>query len=128
MQELMHISTQADSVSVMSTQDHHSAAHSHRAHEPWHDLPDGFADKLEEESRLNTPVRDAALDRAARALGAAPGLIIDLGSGTGADAVALAERFPTARVHALDFSTALLDRVTSAAAAAGVADRIESSL
>jgi thioredoxin reductase (NADPH) len=106
----------------MSTHDHHPA------HEPWHDLPDGFADKLELVSRLNAPVRDAVLDRAALALGSAPGLIIDLGSGTGADAIALAERFPTARVHALDVSAELLDRVTSAAAAAGVADRIDSHL
>jgi thioredoxin reductase/predicted O-methyltransferase YrrM len=106
----------------MSTHDHHPA------HEPWHDLPDGFADKLDFESKLNTPVRDAVLDQAALALGAPPRQIVDFGSGTGADAVALAERFPTARVHALDVSTELLDRVASAAAEAGIADRIERHL
>lgn len=106
----------------MSTHDHHSA------HEPWGDLPSGFADKLELESRLIAPVRSAVFELAARALDAAPEQIIDFGSGTGADAVALAERFPDAHVHALDLSAELLERVASAAGQAGVAERIEGHL
>ncbi|SJM69334.1 Thioredoxin reductase [Frigoribacterium sp. JB110] len=50
--------------------------------------------------------------------------VLDLGSGTGAGTVALARRFPHAQVHGLDLSTELLDRLTGAAAAAGVADRV----
>src|SRR5690606_15045056 len=78
--------------------------------------------------RQIAPVRNAVFDLAARALDAAPEQIIDFGSGTGADAVALAERFPDARVHALDVSADLLERVASAAGQAGVAERIEGHL
>lgn len=77
------------------------------------------------ESRLNASLRSLTLDRAHAALDAPPSCIVDLGSGVGADAVALAERFPTARVHALDVSDELLGRVRSAADAAGVADLVE---
>ncbi|MEE6286290.1 FAD-dependent oxidoreductase [Georgenia sp. MJ173] len=97
----------------------------HPSQGPWHDLPAGFADYLDLEARLSAPARSTALGRAALALDAAPSHIVDLGSGTGADAVALARRFPASRVHALDVSRELLDRVASAAVAAGVADQIE---
>lgn len=103
--------------------------HTHRpSHEPWENLPTGFAEHLEIEARLSAPIRSAALERAITALDAVPTNIVDLGSGTGADAVALAQRFPSARVHAIDVSTELLDRVTSSAAAAGVVDRIDRHL
>ncbi len=100
-------------------------SHHHPHDEPWHDLPEGFADYLELEAVLSAPVRTAALDRAAHALDRAPSQIVDLGSGTGADAIALARRFSHARVHALDVSAQLLERVTTAATAAGISDRIE---
>lgn len=104
----------------MSTHDH--------AHELWHQLPDGVAERLEQESRLNAPMRDAILEKVVGALDPPPQQIIDLGSGTGADVVALAMRFPTARVHALDVSEKLLDHVVFAAAEAGVAERVEPHL
>lgn len=107
------------SVFVMTSDTHHLS------HEPWHALPAGFADYLDLEATLSTPVRDAALEQATLAVDANPSTIVDLGSGTGADAVALGERFPTARVHAVDVSAELLDRVASTAATAGVADRVE---
>jgi thioredoxin reductase (NADPH) len=94
-------------------------------HEAWHELPAGFAEYLEFESHLNAPLRDAVVDRVAGALDANPTVVLDLGSGTGADAVALAQRFPTAQVHALDVSPELLDRLAGAATEAGVADRIQ---
>lgn len=100
-------------------------SHDHHDHEPWGDLPEGFADHLELEALLSEPVRAAALDRAALAFDAAPSQIVDLGSGTGADAIALAQRFPAAAVHALDVSPELLERVRTATVAAGVADRVE---
>lgn len=105
----------------MTTHNHHS----HDAHKPWRDLPEGFADYLALEARLSSPVTTATLDRAAHLLDTPPSQIVDLGSGTGADAVALARRFPAARVHALDVSPQLLDRAKTTTAEAGIADRVE---
>lgn len=101
-------------------------AHEHEpfVHEAWHELPAGFAEYLEVESRLNAPLRDAVLDRVAGGLDADPAVVLDLGSGTGADAVALARRFPAAQVHALDVSPELLERLEGAATKAGLADRL----
>lgn len=100
--------------------------HHHPGREPWHDLPEAFIDRLELESLLNESVRRETLEQAALTLRTPPSTIIDIGSGTGSDAVALAERFPTARIHALDVSAELLERVESAAAASGLADQIVS--
>ena len=55
---------------------------------------------------------------------APPRRILDLGSGTGAGALALARRFPEAEVVALDLSRPLLDRLRNKAWELGVADRI----
>jgi ubiquinone/menaquinone biosynthesis C-methylase UbiE len=56
--------------------------------------------------------------------GGEPRRILDLGSGTGAGALALARRFPEAEVIALDLSGPLLDRLRDKARDLGVADRI----
>src|SRR5690606_19607401 len=77
------------------------------------------------ESRLSAALRNANLDRAHAALDGPPTRIVDLGSGVGADAAALAERFPDARVHALDVSDELLARVHAEAETAHVADRVD---
>ncbi|MFF1920790.1 class I SAM-dependent methyltransferase [Streptomyces sp. NPDC058221] len=53
-----------------------------------------------------------------------PGRIVDLGSGTGTGAVALASRFPRAEVTALDLSPQMLHRLAEKAAALGLADRV----
>jgi ubiquinone/menaquinone biosynthesis C-methylase UbiE len=50
--------------------------------------------------------------------------IVDLGSGTGTGALALAQRFAGADVVALDVSVQLLDRLEAKARDLGVADRI----
>jgi SAM-dependent methyltransferase len=50
--------------------------------------------------------------------------ILDLGSGTGSGALALAQRFPEAEVIALDISADFLDRVGEKARALGVAGRV----
>lgn len=110
------------SVFVMTSDNHHSD------HEPWRALPAGFAQYLDLEATLSISGRNATLEQATLALDATPSTIVDLGSGTGADAVALAQRFPSARVHAVDVSAELLDHVASAAATAGVADRVEEHL
>jgi SAM-dependent methyltransferase len=50
--------------------------------------------------------------------------ILDLGSGTGTGALALAQRFPGADVTAVDISAAMLGRLQDKAREAGLADRI----
>lgn len=112
------------SVFVMTSQHHDKDHHHNKDHEPWHNLPTGFADHLETQAQLTTPVREAGLDLAAGALQGRPSHIIDLGSGTGVDAIALAQRFPSAQIHAVDVSLELLDRLHTAAAAANLTDRI----
>ncbi|WP_147916202.1 FAD-dependent oxidoreductase [Ruania zhangjianzhongii] len=106
-----------------------SQRHTHSPHpgqEPWHDLPAGLAEHLEREARLSTPILDKALTAAATALATTPTTIVDLGAGTGAGTIALATRFPEARIHSLDVSAELLERLRTAAAAADVADRVHS--
>jgi SAM-dependent methyltransferase len=57
-------------------------------------------------------------------IGGDPATIVDLGSGIGIGAVALAERFPGAAVIALDMSEEMLADLRERTAAAGVADRV----
>lgn len=104
----------------------HEPEHAHEhAHAPGEDRPDAFdADYLELEARLSADATEIALDRVEAALGEEPTQIVELGSGSGADAIALAQRFPAARVHALDVSSELLTRVEANAVAAGVSDRV----
>ncbi|WP_196250809.1 trans-aconitate 2-methyltransferase [Cellulomonas sp. JZ18] len=52
------------------------------------------------------------------------GTVVDLGAGTGTGALALARRLPRATVVAVDRSPAMLAHLRTAAAAAGVADRV----
>ena len=53
-----------------------------------------------------------------------PKVVVDLGSATGKGAAALAERFPAARVLALDSSVAMLSAVEGAERIAGDAERL----
>ncbi|MET8457939.1 methyltransferase domain-containing protein [Streptomyces parvulus] len=53
-----------------------------------------------------------------------PVRILDLGSGPGTGSLALAHRFPTAAVTAVDVSPQMLHRVRERAVAHGVADRV----
>lgn len=105
---------------------HQHSAHAHA--EPWQELPQSLAEHLEVESRLSSGLRDTIIEQAAARLPRSPKLIFDLGSGTGADTVALAQRFPEAQVHALDIAPELLDGVRGAAKAAGCDERITTHL
>lgn len=103
-------------------------SHSHSPHpgqDPWYDVPTALAEHLEREARLSAPIVEEAITAAATALSTTPATVVDLGSGTGAGAIALATRFPSAHIHSLDISPELLERLNAAAAAAGVADRVE---
>jgi len=91
-------------------------------------MPDDIADQLELDAVLSAPMVGDALDRAAEKLGAEPTSILDLGAGTGTGSIALARRFPTARVDSLDSSEDLLHRLTASAASAGLTDRIRPHL
>ena len=54
----------------------------------------------------------------------AGGRVLDLGCGTGWSSIAIAQAFPSARVHGLDTDTASIDEARHHAAQAGVADRV----
>ncbi len=90
----------------------------------WSELPESFVNHLDLESRLASKLTGAVIEDAAHELGTEPESIIDLGSGTGDGTLALARRFPSARINALDVSAQLLGRVTDAASKAGAAGRI----
>lgn len=113
----------------MTHHDHHSRAHSHgRSHsaqDPWAQLPEGFAARLTLESRLSAPIQAAAIKQLSSTLEGTAERIVDLGSGSGAGTVALAEAFPHARIHAVDLSEQLLEKVRDAAGQAGVMDRVQ---
>jgi len=102
--------------------------HDRPGHGPAPEDDTGLAEILDLDALLGAPVLTAALDAASAALGVAPQQIADLGAGTGTGTLALAARFPTARVHGLDASTGMLGRLGSAAVAAGVSDRVVTHL
>lgn len=115
----------------------HTPAHSHQSHQSHHDRPGhgpapehdtGLAELLDLDAALGAPVLAVALDAASDALGAGPRTIVDLGTGTGTGSLALAARFPDARIHSLDASSAMLDRLRVAATTAGVPGRVEPHL
>lgn len=106
----------------------HGAAHGegHAAHQ--HGFSADLAEHLNQEAVLSQDVTASSLDRAAAALQQPIRTVLDLGSGTGAGAVALAQRFPDAQVHCLDVSADMLGQLADAVAAAGVADRVHGHL
>jgi SAM-dependent methyltransferase len=103
-------------------------SHSHHGrpgHGPAPEHNIGLAEILDLDATLGAPVLASALDAASIALGAEPAVVIDLGAGTGTGTLALAARFPHARVHSVEASPAMLARLAAAAAEAGVGDRVE---
>jgi len=108
--------------------DEHHRHHSRPGHGPAPEHDTGLAELLDLDAALGAPVLAVALDAASAALGTAPRSIVDLGAGTGTGTLALATRFPDARIHSLDASLGMLDRLRAAATAAEVADRVETHL
>jgi SAM-dependent methyltransferase len=97
----------------------HGHGHGHGNQSEWADVLDLDAEVLTEQtaSLLSwLPVREA------------PARIVDLGCGTGVGTFALLERFPDARVTAVDGSADLLRRLQDRADQAGVADQVDTVL
>jgi SAM-dependent methyltransferase len=109
----------------------HSPHHSHPdrpGHGPAHEGNAELAELLDLDAALGAGVLTRAMDAASQALGIEPSVIVDLGAGTGTGTLALAGRFPGSRVHSIDASPGMLDRLRNAATASGVADRVDAHL
>ncbi|SKA99607.1 Methyltransferase domain-containing protein [Agreia bicolorata] len=98
----------------------------HAAHAPAHNAE--LEELLDLDARLGASVLSRAMDDASQALKTEPRTIVDLGAGTGTGTVALANRFSKARVHSIDASVGMLDRLREASAAAGVSENVQAHL
>lgn len=106
-----------------------ASAHGHSAHSPSHShgsdaTANGLPEILDLDAALFAPHLTALTGRIACLAGDDVRHIVDLGSGTGTGTFALLERFPTARVTAVDSSPAMLERLTSAARDRELGDRV----
>jgi len=108
---------------------HHSAHHQHGHHA----APDANPESMTELLDLDSEVLHSYLAEVMAwvhelagepPLGESGRRILDLGSGTGTGALALAQRFDDAEVTAVDLSPQLLDRLMEKARGLGVADRV----
>jgi len=108
----------------------HPASHKPASHRPAadhdHDIghDDGIAEKLDLDAQLFAGYLSAVTGLLARLAGDGAEHIVDLGAGTGTGTFALLERFPSARVTAVDSSPAMLARLTGTAKEKGLADRV----
>ncbi|WP_329500278.1 methyltransferase [Kitasatospora herbaricolor] len=103
---------------------HRHSSHQHDGH--GHQGPEGDAHDQTELLDLDAEVlaEHTASVIAWLPVGPGPRRIVDLGCGTGAGTLALAEHFPAAELTAVDSSAAHLERLREKAAAAGAADRV----
>lgn len=114
------------------TSHHRSGDHAeHDSGHHEHDIDwDAMAGHLEREAELHLPFLDRAAGWLAGLRGAgdgavpAAGRVMDVGSGPGVAACALAHAFPGAETVAVDGSPVLLERARSRAAAQRLADRL----
>ncbi|MFJ8922695.1 class I SAM-dependent methyltransferase [Streptomyces sp. NPDC102415] len=118
-----------------ATPQHHGPAHHHaHGHDAGHDhdhdhadtgLDDVLAGVLDLDAAVFAPYLSAVTGRVADLAGDGVRHVVDLGSGTGTGTFALLERFPRARVTAVDSSPAMLARLVEAARAKGLGDRVD---
>ncbi|WP_427017749.1 class I SAM-dependent methyltransferase [Pseudarthrobacter sp. P1] len=100
--------------------------HSHRHHGGDHDHHDeaGLAELLDWDAEVLGSYLDEATGWIEQLLPSAPRTVVDVGAGTGTGTLALARRFASAQVMAIDRSPAMLDRVGTEAGREGMADRV----
>lgn len=99
--------------------------HSHAGHDDGHRLEADLAQLLELDAELSASALDEVTAWISRQVANTPRTIVDLGAGTGTGSLALARRFPAARVVAIDRSTVMLERVRAAARGQGLEDRVQ---
>ncbi|WP_424217330.1 class I SAM-dependent methyltransferase (plasmid) [Streptomyces sp. BI20] len=93
-------------------------------HERAEEAEAALAGLLELDGEVLAPYFAGLTDRLAELVDRPPARVLDLGSGPGTGSLALARRFPGARVTAVDLSARMLRRLRERAAARGVGDRI----
>ena len=103
---------------------HLSTTHSGHDHAHGHHDEAGLANLLDLDAEVAGPLLDDVLAWAASYAPRTVRTVVDLGAGTGTGSLALARRFPDAEVVAVDRSEAMLERVSAAATAQGLAHRL----
>jgi release factor glutamine methyltransferase len=84
----------------------------------------GLRLKSDRRALIPRPETEYLVETVASRLDPGPGSVLDLGTGSGAIALALASRFPGARVTAVDSSSDALSLASENAEAAGLAGRV----
>ncbi|MFE6906674.1 class I SAM-dependent methyltransferase [Streptomyces erythrochromogenes] len=102
----------------------HEDTHGTIGHEPTGGSDVALAKLLELDGEVLASYFSELTGRLAELADPPPARILDLGSGPGTGSLALARRFPTAHVTAVDISVQMLHRLSEQASAHGVADRI----
>lgn len=92
----------------------HEHGHHHHGHGAEHD-DQGMAELLELDGALLAAYLDEVTAWVAELAADPPGRIVDLGAGTGNGTFALAARFPSAEIVAVDNSPRMLERLRAAA-------------
>ncbi|MFC9428149.1 class I SAM-dependent methyltransferase [Streptomyces sp. NPDC056987] len=102
----------------------HPTDHGHIGHEHASGSDIAMAEMLELDAEVLQPYLRELTGWIARLADSVPARIMDMGSGPGTGSLALADRFPTASVTAVDLSPQMLHRLRKQAAARGVAARV----
>ncbi|WP_130335886.1 class I SAM-dependent methyltransferase [Micromonospora kangleipakensis] len=101
----------------------HHSSHHHGGGPAHHDEA-GLADLLDLDAEVLGPYLDEVTAWVGRHASDAPRTVVDVGAGTGTGSLALARRFSSAAVVAIDRSAVMLDRVRGAAREQRLADRL----
>ena len=94
-------------------------------HEQGHHHESGLADLLDLDAQVLGSYLEEVTSWVAQQATDVPGVVLDLGAGTGTGSLALARRFPESRVVAIDKSPQMLERVRTAALGEGLAGRVD---
>lgn len=102
---------------------HHAHQHHHGSGDAHHDET-GLADLLDLDAEVLTSYLDEVTEWVSLRTAVAPRTIVDVGAGTGTGSLALARRFKTAEVVAIDQSALMLARLRAAAREQQLTDRL----